>query len=103
MKATTRIDPIFADLLAGAIAGNLATARAYSAAAAPPIDADRLAYEAALRRHDWTFEYSDDHSVYTRGRQALIALRAQQARIDPAFVIWNSIAPAGYRNGAVIV
>lgn len=24
--------------------------------------------EQALRRHDWWYEYSDDHSLYSRGR-----------------------------------
>ena len=32
-------------------------------------------YEALLRKHDWYFEYSDDHGVWSRGR-------AQVSRIN---------------------
>jgi hypothetical protein len=55
-------------------------------------------YCAALHMHDWSFEYSDDHSVWQRGRMSLGALQEMQSKVDPDFTIWNKFAPEGYRR-----
>lgn len=57
----------------------------------------QAAYVAALKAHDFQFDYSDDIRVYRRGRDSLLALRDMQERLDPAFQIWNSIAPAQFQ------
>lgn len=54
-------------------------------------------YRALLQRHDWSFEYSDDHSVWQRGTEQLRELRMLQAELDVDGSIWNSVAPAYYR------
>lgn len=70
---------------------------ALRAAIAPtPICPERAAYEVALRRMDWHFEFADDGEVYRRGRDALAKLREQQRRIDPQGRVWLSIAPASH-------
>lgn len=50
--------------------------------------ARRVAYVAALRRMDWTFESSDDHKVWQRARDELKRLRLERAAIDPDGAIW---------------
>lgn len=87
------VDPLFAAILNGAAAANVATARAYAASSICP---ERSTYEVALRKFDWQFEFSDDGEVYRRGREALQKLREQQQRIDPAGTIWLSIAPRSH-------
>ena len=32
-------------------------------------------YRKLLKRHDWYYEYSDDHSVWKQGQRAELALR----------------------------
>jgi len=56
------------------------------------------AYHDALRSHDWSFEYSDDHSVWQRGRAQLGELQHLQKQCDPDFTIWNRFAPSGYQR-----
>lgn len=85
MLNTTGLHPTIADV--------------FRQAAALPLDAERAGYVAALRMHDWSHDWSDDHRVYSRGRDELKALREQQQRIDPSFSIWNSIAPTQCANG----
>ena len=34
-----------------------------------------------LARHDWTYEYSDDHSQWCRGRDQRAAINAEQKRL----------------------
>lgn len=86
------------DILA-ALAADPNVAPAFRAAISP-ICPERSTYEAALRKHDWDFDHSDDHSVYTRGRAELKALQEQQRRVDANFRIWDSLAPASHRRGA---
>ena len=41
-----------------------------------------------LEQHDWTFMYSDDHSMYTRGRQnieRLTAIASQSPELEELF------------------
>lgn len=54
-------------------------------------------YVKALKAHDWSFEMSDDHSVYTQGRLELAALKQYQHRFDPTYEVWNTHAPTLYR------
>ena len=37
--------------------------------------------ELLLSRHDWYFDYSDDHSAWTRGRREREAINAEQKRL----------------------
>lgn len=69
------------------------------AIAPSPINPERVAYELALRRHDWSHEFSDDGDAYRRGRAELQALREMQPRVDPKFALWNSLCPAQCRDG----
>jgi hypothetical protein len=70
---------------------------AFAAAIRPfPVAPERLAYEQALRRFDWSFEFSDDGAVVRRGRAALAELREQQQRLDPRGAIWRAVAPSGH-------
>ena len=67
---------------------------------AMPASLDRAAahgYAPALARHDWGFEFSDDHCKYSQGRLELARLRALQKRFDADGAIWNKHAPHGYR------
>ena len=50
-------------------------------------------YVQALKRHDWGYQYTDDHSVWLRGdaeRQRLVGARAE---FDPTWSIWNQHCP----------
>lgn len=64
---------------------------------AGPAIVRRAQYEAALRGHDWAYEWSDDHRVWHDGRARREWLRGEQRAIDPDGAIWNAIAPEGYR------
>ena len=55
------------------------------------------AYTAALQRHDWQFEYSDDHQVYLRGNQMLKELALLQRELDPDYKLWNRYASTDYK------
>jgi hypothetical protein len=57
---------------------------------------DMEQYKTALARHDWTFEYSDSHSEWTRGREQRQALHSMASRLDPDYSVWNALAPEGY-------
>jgi hypothetical protein len=54
-------------------------------------------YRQALAGHDWNYDYSDDHSVWSRGRAQRETLRAMRDEVDASGEIWNSIAPAGHK------
>lgn len=54
-------------------------------------------YLNALKRHDWHYEYSDDHATYKRGLAERTALRQAQMQLDPLGTIWNEHCPADYR------
>lgn len=64
---------------------------------AAPALAERAQYAADLKAHDWEHEFSDDGSVYRRGRAEYLRLQAVQRAIDRDFAIWNAHAPAGHR------
>ncbi len=58
----------------------------------------------ALQSHDWFFDFSDDHSVWTRGRderQSLVAMAkalvAQGMDSIEVANLWNEFAPSRFR------
>jgi hypothetical protein len=59
----------------------------------------RAAYVQAPLRFDWGFEFSDDHTVWSRGRVELERLRAERSVIDPDGVLWAKHAHPDYRHG----
>lgn len=50
-------------------------------------------YVQRLRSHDWYYAYSDDYSVYCRGRDQAAELIRMAERLDPDRVIWKQYAP----------
>ena len=54
-------------------------------------------YRQALGRHDWYYDYTDDHSVWRKGSESYRELCAARREIDPDGAIWNLFAPAAYR------
>ena len=74
---------------------------AFAAACAPGLvlAQRRAAYVAALLRHDWSHEYSDDQTVWARGRAERAALTKMQAELDQSLTLWNQHAPSAYRIG----
>ena len=54
-------------------------------------DANLDEYREALRKMDWTFEFSDDNRVYNAGRRALAALHDMQAEVDPNGTLWGQV------------
>ena len=45
----------------------------------------RKEFKEQVKRHDWYFEYSDDHRVWTRGRKALGELKMNHAALECPF------------------
>lgn len=85
------LHPVFAGMLRAAFGADAAaTIRA----------AQRTAYVRALQAHDWGFEFSDDHSRYTAGKEALAQLKLAQREVDPDFSVWNQYAPADQQRSA---
>jgi hypothetical protein len=55
------------------------------------------AYGAALKSFDWQYQFSDDHSVFERGEEALRKLHKMQRQIDPDGVMWmNTLGSRGH-------
>ena len=40
-----------------------------------------IALDRLLARHDWFYEYSDDHSVWRRGQAQMDAINEEQRRL----------------------
>ena len=59
-----------------------------------PSQSEIESYRLALGAHDWFYEYSDDHRVYTQGRDSELKLRAMATRLDPDLIIWSEYAPS---------
>lgn len=55
-------------------------------------------YINALDAHDWLFEFSDDQTVWHRGRTSLRKIQDQAKEVDPDFVIWNDRCPPDCRR-----
>tara|TARA_R110000772_G_scaffold51719_4_gene118722 strand:+ start:2411 stop:2602 length:192 start_codon:yes stop_codon:yes gene_type:complete len=47
-------------------------------------------YIKALNAHDWSFEWSDDHSVWKRGNQQRADINAVRPILDEDYAIWNA-------------
>jgi len=56
-------------------------------------DAGMQDYVQKLKSHDWTYEYSDDHSVWQRGSAEKKELRRLADILDPKHEIWNKYDP----------
>ena len=50
-------------------------------------------YIAKLKAHDWYYDYSDDHRVYTKGRDEAYAIRNLGNIIDPNREIYKKYSP----------
>jgi len=50
-------------------------------------------YVKLLKGHDWTYDYSDDHSVWRRGADAHKKLRQMADKLDPEHEVWNKYDP----------
>jgi len=50
-------------------------------------------YVKLLKSHDWTYDYSDDHSVWRRGADAHKKLRQMSDKLDPEHEVWNKYDP----------
>jgi hypothetical protein len=55
-------------------------------------DTELARYERLLATHDWTYEYSDDHSVWQRGRAERAVLQALAQQLDPEHKLWQEYA-----------
>lgn len=55
-------------------------------------DTELARYERLLATHDWTYEYSDDHSVWQRGRAERAVLQALAQQLDPERKLWQEYA-----------
>ena len=47
----------------------------------------RSEFAKRLKNHDWYYGYSDDHKVWTRGRNASAALRKTKEELDCPFTM----------------
>ena len=57
-------------------------------------DTELQRYQRLLATHDWTFCYSDDHSVWQRGRTERARLNTMAAQLDPDRKLWDEYAQA---------
>jgi hypothetical protein len=67
---------------------------------APLDQIKRDAYVRAVKAQDWSYEFSDDHGAYHRGRESLAQLRLAQRELDPDFVLWNQHCHPWCVNGS---
>ena len=56
-------------------------------------------YIEKLKAHDWVFDYTDDHRVWTKGAADRKVLETFRMSIDVDFEVWNEYAPAAFRRG----
>jgi hypothetical protein len=56
------------------------------------------AYIDLLQIHDWSYDYSDDHSKLTRGFEQKSQLEAYAKDLDPTYKVWNEHAPEGFKK-----
>jgi hypothetical protein len=71
---------------------------AHSALYERPIEVRRLAYIADLERHDWQYEFSDDHYVWGKGKGERAHLELEREEIDPDYALWNAHCPASFQR-----
>ncbi len=46
-------------------------------------------YIKLLKQHDWTYDYSDDHRAWTKGKEQRKVLTQMQQVMDPHYKVWN--------------
>lgn len=59
-------------------------------------DEPTFALEERLRRHDWTFAYSDDQRSWSAGNRNLQEIMKLVPQVPNAQEIWEKYAPEGY-------
>ena len=62
----------------------------------PKYDEDE--YKQRLRFHDWYYNYSDDHGVFTKGSRERDLLNRMQDALDKNYEIWNKFAPEMFQR-----
>jgi hypothetical protein len=55
-------------------------------------------YEKCLAAADWYSDYSDDYTVYRKGREELAQLQRMQKLYDTDFTLWNHCAPEEFKK-----
>ena len=60
---------------------------------------EQARYIHLLQTHDWTYEFSDDQSVWLRGTTQRRELNSLQPRVDPLYHLWNQHAPSDMQIG----
>lgn len=60
--------------------------------------AELTMYRTKLSRHDWWYSRADDNTVYRQGKASYDAIARLRDRIDPDNVIWNQMAPDGFKR-----
>tara|TARA_R100000808_G_scaffold2572_1_gene10033 strand:+ start:1677 stop:2144 length:468 start_codon:yes stop_codon:yes gene_type:complete len=60
-------------------------------------------FENLLKSHDWTFDFSDDHSVWTRGNEERSRLRSLALTLgehdaERVSHLWNALCPMGFER-----
>ena len=58
---------------------------------------ERERYIELLKTHDWYYQYSDDHRVWTKYQGHYNSIRYMQKSVDPDYRIWNEIAPSDFK------
>lgn len=56
-------------------------------------------YIAALKAHDWYYDYSDDHQAWLKGNDQRVALQQMYRAFEPDLAkdLWNHYAPAMFK------
>lgn len=57
----------------------------------------RAAYVSSILKFDHQFEFSDDHRVWTAGRNEIKRLRAERAVVDADGALWRKHMHEAYR------
>jgi hypothetical protein len=55
-------------------------------------------YVARLKRHDWYYDYSDDHNAYMNGSTARRKILELADELDPNHEIFNQYAPEKFKR-----
>lgn len=61
----------------------------------------RIEYENLLKHHDWWFEFSEDFSVWKKGKRELEIITHLQKVIDKDSVLWDTYAPDEMKRSIV--
>lgn len=55
-------------------------------------------YRKLLTGHDWYYNFSDDYSVWAKGKERSNSIFALQPDVDPDFAIYNEYAPDDFKR-----